>query len=146
MRHPLARFINMTHDKDVALAITHAELLLTEYSDMIFDVSQKNDFKYDSGLGMHVAQVLLLKRDIIPVFHYKPMNPFSRVIGYFQDGKQYINKRKKLSHPALVGNLIHEYSHYCGFKHGNNTRTAEKCLYSVPYYLSDNIEKWMKQL
>lgn len=136
------RFKNNVIDKNVAHAIKEVESLLTPDSTMIKDLSAKNDFQYESGGMVHL--VLLEQRQPIPVFTYRPWNPWTKAIGYF-DGKAIhinITKLDKFDFKELCGLLLHEYAHYCGFKHGNNFKTEHKCKYSVPYYLSENITKW----
>jgi predicted SprT family Zn-dependent metalloprotease len=110
---------------------------------MANDLTMKTDWKY--GTKGDVLKTLLQEREPIHLFTYRPWNPFTKAIGYF-DGKDIhinINKLPRLSNSDLVGLLLHEYAHYCGFTHGNNYKTEEKCLYSVPYYLSENVEKWL---
>jgi hypothetical protein len=139
------RFQNNVIDKKVAQAITEAERLLQKESDLILNVTLKNDFKYNSGLGENVAMELLKERPPLPVFTYTPWNPWSRAIGYFDGKAMYLNLRKlpSMSIEEIAANLIHEYSHYAGFRHGSNYKTREKCLYSVPYFLSSNTGKWL---
>jgi len=82
---------------------------------------------------------------VAPIFFYKPFNVFSKAMGY-SDGKAiYLNSRKfkDFSFNDLVGLLLHERLHMVGFSHGNNYKTAEKCLYSVNYFVSENIERWI---
>jgi hypothetical protein len=39
--------------------------------------------------------------------------------------------------------ICHEYGHLCGFGHGNNYKTNYKCEWSLPYYLSENVSRWL---
>ena len=136
------RFRNNIIDRNVAHAIKEVEKLLTPDSTMIKELSGKKDFKYNSGNDVHL--VLLQEREPIPVFTYRPWNPWTKAMGYF-DGKAIhinITKLDTFDFKELCGLLLHEYAHYCNFMHGNNFKTQEKCLYSVPYYLSENITKW----
>jgi hypothetical protein len=139
------RFRNCVIDPKVARAIAQAELMLNDGSALTQAIKAKNDFKYDSGPGDFVALQLLKDREPISVFIYKEWKWWSKVIGYFDGKAIYINNRKLqyMTHESIVANLLHEYSHYCGFSHGNNYRTAHKGLYSVPYYISDNIKDFI---
>jgi hypothetical protein len=136
------RFKNCVIDKNIAHAIKEVEKLLSPDSKMIKELSGKKDFKYNSGKD--VSSRLLEERQPISVFTYRPWNPWTKSMGYF-DGKAIhinITKLNSFDFQELCGLLLHEYAHYCGFFHGNNFKTQEKCLYSVPYYLSENITKW----
>ena len=139
------RFRNCIINANVAHAIVQVEKLLSEDSQMIKELSQKNDFKFESGSGESVVKKLLAQREPINVYSYRPWNPLTRAIGYY-DGK-YIHLNIKaienFDFNDLCGLLLHEYSHYAGFKHGNNFKTEEKCLKSVPYFLSDNVSRWV---
>lgn len=139
------RFRNNMMDFKMKEAVDIANGLLTAASPLIKHITDKDDFKYNSGYGVQVALSLILSRDCINVFSYRSINPFTKAIGYFDGEAIWINTRKlkHLSIADIVGFLLHEYSHYCGFKHGNNYKTEDKCLYSVPYYLSENVKKWM---
>ena len=139
------RFKNCTLDPKIAEAIKTAELLLTDISPMINDIRYKNDFKFNSGSGAQVAANLLLMQAPVKVFTYKPFNPWSSAIGYFDGESIHVNLRRlpSMSKVDVTANLLHEYAHYCGLTHGNNYKTQEKCLYSVPYYISENISSWI---
>jgi hypothetical protein len=109
------------------------------------ELGTKDNFGYDSGDGYNVAYKLIHGRDNVPVFFYKPFNPWSAAMGY-SDGKAiYINSRKfaSFAREDLIGLLLHEYSHIAGFSHGNNYKTEEKCLFSVPYFISENVKRWL---
>lgn len=139
------RFRNNIIDPKVNEAVKIANRILTAGSSMIDHISSKDDFKYNSGHGIQVALNLILVRDPINVFTYKPLYPFSKAIGYYDGKCIYVNIRKMevLDISNLIGLLLHEYAHYCGYKHGNNYKSKDKCLYSVPYYLSENVGKWI---
>lgn len=126
-------------------AIKKANDIIQAGSNLVNDVSNKDDFKYNSGHGSQVAMNLILLREPINVFTYKPLYPFSKAIGYYDGEAIWINIRKMevMSEADLIGLLVHEYAHYCGYKHGSNYKSKDKCLYSVPYYLSENIKLWI---
>lgn len=138
------RFRNNIIDPKVNEAVKIANDLLTAGSSMIDHISNKEDFKYNSGHGIQVALNLILVREPIDIYVYKPFYPFSKAIGYYDGECIWINSRKMqvLDISNLIGLLLHEYAHYCGYKHGSNYKSKEKCLYSVPYYLSENIKLW----
>jgi hypothetical protein len=137
------KFINKTKMITVEQAIKDAEALLRANSKMMFDIFQKTDWKYDSGAPADIVLKLLQKRDPIDVYYYKPLYPWSSALGYFDGEAIYINYKKILNHTALVGLLLHEYAHYCGFKHDNNYKSKDKVLYSVPYWLSENVKYYL---
>jgi hypothetical protein len=141
----MKRFINMTFHATIDEAIKIAESLLSYNSKMLLEISKKNDFKYDSGNGVEVALSLHTERAPVSVFTYKTFNPWSSVIGYSDAKSIFINVRKLPSMGVVdvASNLLHEYSHHAGFSHGSNYKTQDKELYSVPYYLSENILKWL---
>lgn len=144
------RFVNQTIHKEIDHAIKDATRLLSTNSSMLDDVRKKDDFEYDSGKGEWIAATLwLYEINPIQILTYRPWNPYTRAIGYWDGRKIHINVRKlsSLDHQDLVGLLLHEWSHKKGFTHGTgptaNYKTEHKCLYSVPYYLSENVEKWL---
>ena len=139
------KFINNTINQNIKEAICLATDLLTHESKMIDDVMNKNDFKYNSGTGEEVAQKLLRPLPPIKVNTYRPWNPWTKAIGYYDGTGIYINVRalEWMTVTDITANLIHEYSHYAGFGHGNNYKTNDKVLFSVPYYLSENISRWL---
>jgi hypothetical protein len=138
------RFKNNIIDSKVNEAVKIANNLLNTGSALIEHISKKDDFQYNSGNGIQIAINLIKVREPINVYIYKPFYPFSKAIGYYDGEAIWINARKMqvLDISNLVGLLLHEYAHYCGYKHGNNYKSKEKCLYSVPYYLSENIKLW----
>lgn len=141
----MSRFDNRTLDKSINAAIIVANYLLYGSSNMMEELSNKNDWRYNSGDGELVFLKIVNYKGITPVFFYKPFNPWTKAMGY-SDGKAiYLNSRKfkDFSFNDLVGLLCHEYLHMVGFSHGNNYKTEEKCLYSVNYFVSENIGKWI---
>jgi hypothetical protein len=141
----MKRFDNKTLNKEIDAAINIAESLLLHNSKMMVDILSKDDFKYNSGLGIEVHGKIINCKKVAPVFLYKPFNIFSKAVGYSNGKEVYLNSRKLqyFKPEDVIGLLIHEYSHIAGMGHGNNYKTQEKCLYSVPYYLSENIGKWL---
>lgn len=139
------RFRNNIIDVKVNEAAKLADMLLDSNSSLIKHLRTKTDFKYKSGTGEEIAVNLMFQREPINIYVYKPFYPFSKAIGYYDGESIWINLRKmEVMHIYdLVGLLLHEYAHYCGYKHGNNYKSKDKCLYSVPYYLSENVKLWI---
>jgi hypothetical protein len=140
-----ARFENRTCETKLNVLINKANGLLSLHSVMLEDVLNKNDFKYNSGDGARVFNHLITCDKVAPVFFYKPKWIWSKAMGY-SDGKAiHLNSRKfgSFSEADIIGLLIHEYSHIAGFSHGSNYPSEEKNKFSVPYFLSSNIEKWL---
>lgn len=137
------RFQNNVINKNVADAIRDAEMLLCENSSMLQKIREKDDFEYESGSGEDVYQRLLNHKRLIPVFTYRPWNKWTRSLGVFDGDSIHLNlyKLDSLSHDELVGLLLHEYAHECGFKHGNNWPSEHKNKFSVPYFLSEG--RWL---
>jgi hypothetical protein len=138
------RFKNCVIDNNIPHAIKQVEKLLEVDSLMIKELQSKNDWKFNSGTAGEVIVKLLEEREPIKIYTYRPWNPFTKAIGYY-DGTAIhinINKLDSFDFKELCGLLLHEYAHYCGFKHANNFKSKEKCLYSVPYFLSENIDRW----
>lgn len=145
----MKRFRNCIIDKNIHFAIERAEDLLSAGSNMIEEVSSKTDFKYNSGSGSQVALNLISQRDLVNIFTYRPWRK-SKAIGYYQNGSIFISlyALEKFEIVSLVGLLLHEYAHHCGYNHysafgTSNFKTEHKCKHSVPYFLSENVEKWL---
>jgi hypothetical protein len=129
-------------------AILSAEMLLSDPSHLLDDCFNKNDWKYNSGTGLDVYTALLNELEPINVYVVPSKN--TKAVAYFQNGNIYIYQSYLDSADLgeLVGTLLHEYAHYCGFNHNSsfgtsNFKTKAKCLYSVPYYLSENVARWI---
>jgi hypothetical protein len=138
------RFRNCVIDKDIASAIVEANRLLSVNSPMIDELKLKNDFKYASGSGEEVVKKLLAPTEPVSVFIYRPWNKWSSALGYFDGKSIFVNVRKlPINRADLVGLLCHEFAHYAGFNHGNNYKTNDKILFSVPYFISENVRKWI---
>lgn len=138
-------FVNIISDK-VVVAATIAERLLQDNSKMISEIKYKSDWEYPPVYtGQELADLLLKKRETIPVNSYRPFYWRSKVVAYFDGTRINFNIRKldSMSVNDITGTLLHEYAHYCGLKHGNNFITENKLTKSVPYYLSENIKNWL---
>lgn len=141
----MIRFNNCTLNDNISHAIKQVERLLTEESSMIKELKSKNDWQFNSGSAENVVSSLLKTRDVVDVYTYRSINPFSKAVGYY-DGEAIhinLNRIKTFNFEDLCGLLLHEYSHHCNFKHDNNFKTKQKCLYSVPYFLSENVTRWV---
>lgn len=143
----MKRFNQCAIDPKLELAIDEVKYLLSHNTPMMIDISIKQDWKYNSGTGLSIHNSLLKERDVINV--YVAPNKNTKAIAYFQNGNIYIYQSylDSSSLSELIGTLLHEYAHYCGFNHNSpfgtsNYKTKAKCLYSVPYYLSENAAKW----
>lgn len=134
-------------DLRMTKAIELSELLLIPNSPMMKELIAINTFKYDSGDGKKIVEELLKKRNLVSVHLYKSFSIWP-VVGK-TDGKDiYINSRKVLerSIQETAATILHEYSHICGFSHGNNTPSQDKYMHSVPYYISENASRWFEAL
>ena len=144
----MKRFNNCAVSGKLELVITSATLLLEEPSKLYNDVFHKNDWKYNSGSGIDVYKSIYKEKTPINVYVVSSKN--TKAVAYFQNGNIYIYQSylDTASITDLVGTLLHEYAHYCGFNHNSsfgtsNFKTKAKCLYSVPYYLSENVSRWI---
>ena len=139
------RFQNNVIDKKVAEAVKDAEALFLPSSLMMQELRLKNDFKYNSGSGEEIYQRVLSHEIALPVFTYKPVWRFTKAIGYFDGKATHINilKLPCMKHEEVVANLCHEKFHQMGWSHGNNYKTKDKVLFSVPYFVSENIKRWL---
>ena len=137
-------YVNCINDK-IKNAAIDAERLLHPESVMVKELLEKNDWKYDSGSGLDVYNKIASCNKIAPVFTYKPKWIFTKALGY-SDGKAvFVNLRKldSFSHQDIIGLLCHEWLHVCGFSHGNDFPSKDKNLYSVNYFVSQNVGKWL---
>lgn len=141
----MKRFNVNVISKEVIEAAKVAERLLSPGSLMLEEIRLKNDFKYNSGTGEEVYQKIVNCDAIVPVFTYRPKWRFTKAIGYFGRDAVHINiyKLDELEHNELVGLLVHEWLHKAGFGHGNNYKTKEKVLFSVNYFASENVSRWV---
>lgn len=125
-------------------AILLAEQDLTISSDIMLYLAEKNDWKYNSGKnGQEVALKLLAERAPVSVY-MKQGNPNSAALGMYSNGviTFYEHYVENATVEELRRSLRHEYAHYAGFNHASalwtsNYKTKDKCLYSVPYWLSE---------
>ena len=131
--------------KEVKAAAILAEGLFDYQSAMMQELAEKDDFKYNSGTGLEIFLKISRFKKTIQVFSYKPWYAYSKAIGYSDSKGIHINLRKlgSLSHADIVGWLVHEASHQVGFTHSSNYKTEEKVKFSVPYYISENISRWL---
>jgi len=140
-------FINCTLNESVNSGIFIAHKLLSPYSVMSKELKQKTDWKYDTPDNF--LEILTTYKGKINVYTFRPKNPWSKVIAYYERDAINFNIRKlpDLGSVAIAGTLIHELCHHLGIHHGTgrlrNYKTQDKSLYSVPYYISDNIHKWV---
>lgn len=139
------KFDNRTLNNNVRNACIKASELLLPNSELMSELKIKNDFKFNSGTGIEIYTKIYKCTKVVPVFTYKPWNIFSSALGYYDGKSIHINNRKlpEMSFDSLVGLLCHEYLHAVGFKHGNNYPSEEKNNFSVNYYVSNNIKKWL---
>ena len=139
------RFKNCTLSNEVNHAIYVVERLLEPNSSMIKALQSKADWRFNSGSSGEVIVKLLEERKPISIYTYKSWNPFTKAVGYFDGKAIYLSVKalESFDFSQVCGLILHEYAHYCGFNHANNFKNKEKCLFSVPYYLSDNCTKWV---
>jgi hypothetical protein len=141
----MKRFKNCTTNRDIDEAIAIAEMLLLPDSKMMKELRQKNDWKFNSGNGERVVSELSKPRNVVSVFTYRPFNFFTSAIA-FRDAKGIHFNSLKISQTDItskIGTLLHEFAHEAGFGHGNNFKNQEKIDFSVSYFLSENVEKWI---
>lgn len=126
-------------------AIRLAELDLHPDSEITNDARIKNDWKYNSGTGHKVYLKLTDLRPPVSVY-VKQGNPKSAALGMYSKGviTFYEHYVERATVEELRASLRHEYAHYAGFSHisgpfgmTSNYKTKDKCLYSVPYWLSE---------
>jgi hypothetical protein len=147
------RFVNKTGLLIVDKAALSAERLLSDTSKMMMEVVRKNDWQYGSGTGAEVHYRLLDCTAETEVSIYFPGYKFSKAVGEFDGGSIKINgyKINSFTEMFIAGLLLHEHSHKAGFHHIDpgwwgrkraNYKTENKCKYSVPYFLSENVGRW----
>jgi len=140
-------FINCTLNQNINHGIFVANKLLNPASLMIIELKDKKDWKYDTPENF--IDLLTSFKEQINVLTYSPVYPWSKTIAYYQRGAIHFNLRKmpSLGSIDIAGTLIHELCHHVGIHHGTgktrNFKTKDKSLYSVPYYISDNIYNWV---
>ena len=131
--------------KEVKAAAILAEGLFDYQSAMMHELAEKDDFKYGAGFGWQVVAKIRAYDKTIPVFSYRPWYVFSKAIGYSDKRGIHINlnKLKSMSPEDIVSWLVHEASHQVGFTHSSNYPSEFKNNFSVPYFLSSNVERWL---
>lgn len=124
-------------------AIRLAEADLHPDSDLMGLVLDKNDWKYKAGNGQKVYLQLTQERPLVSVY-VKKGNPKSAAIGSYDSGviTLYEHYVERATVEEVRASLRHEFAHYAGFNHfssfgTSNYKTKDKCLYSVPYWLSE---------
>ena len=124
-------------------AIRLAEADLHSTSWIMLKALEKNDWKYGAGTGSEVYFQLTQERTPVSVYMAKG-NPKSAALGTYSNGviTFYEHYVERATIEELRRSLRHEYAHYAGFNHfssfgTSNYKTKDKCLYSVPYWLSE---------
>lgn len=143
----MSKFKQNAISEKLKFCIKLADEKLSPGSKMMNYISIKNDWKYDSGSGEDVVKALLKPKAPICVYVVKPKRK-TKAVAYYQNGDIYLYSTYLETAPleSIVATLVHEYSHYCGFHHNSrfwtsNFKTQHKVDFSVPYHLSDGIEK-----
>ncbi len=142
------RFINQTTNQNLKAACSVADALLIPGSKLIQAISQKHDWKYGTNMTGSQVAVRLMSKPLEPikVMTWRPWNRWTRAIAY-TDGDFMIHfnvyKLGKLTALDMTATLLHELAHLQGYSHRNNYKTKDKCLFSVPYYLSENVARFM---
>jgi hypothetical protein len=133
------RFINYTGRQSIEEGITLANENFLPSSELMVAISLKDDWRFNTNMtGNEVVATLRDSRTPIAVRMYTSKNPFTKAIAYYDGTGIYFNTRKFSGNPDSISRTLnHEWAHYCGFSHGNNTKTREKALYSVPYFISE---------
>ena len=142
----MKRFHNNVINKEIPKAIADAEMLLHPHSPMMNELREKQDFAFNSGTGEEVYMKIVNCKVIAPIFTYRPLWRFTSALGYSGKGAIHLNiyKIDKLDHASLVGLCCHEWLHIGpNFSHGSNFPSEFKNKYSVNYFVSSNIKKWL---
>ena len=145
----VVKFENITGSARVQIAALNASRLLSPESSMVTELRAKNDWAYGVKSGEQVYQKIKACDKVLPIYIYRPWNIFTRAIGYFDGKAIHLNKYKlkSLSITQIKGLLCHEWLHAAGFNHGTgwraNYKTKHKVNHSVPYYVSENIGRWL---
>ena len=142
------RFINRTTNQNLNVAFLMADALLSgPTSKLHLMLTEKHEWKYGTNMdGYGVSETILRGPVDVNVFTYRPWNRWTRAIAMTNgDGAIHFNiyKIQKMNTLDMVGSLLHEYSHLAGFSHSGNYKNKDKCLYSVPYWLSENVARFM---
>lgn len=140
----MKRFQNSTVNVPKLIeAIRLAEADLHPDSDLTGLVLDKNDWKYNAGTGQKVYLLLTQERPLVSVYMTKAKKK-TAALGVYSNGviTFYEHYVETATIEELRRSLRHEYAHYAGFNHfssfmTSNYKTKDKCLYSVPYWLSE---------
>lgn len=140
----------------VESAIENADELLHPQSPLIGAVALKDDWKYGVESGVKAAFLLThVPRPPVPVEIYYPKYKNSDQTAAWNGNRIGINGYWLMNNPGMIkltGSVLHEWSHACGFNHQapgpwgyirRNYWSKDKSNYSIPYFISDNISKWI---
>jgi hypothetical protein len=81
----------------------------------------------------------------IDIVGYKPLNPWSKAIGYAKGKTIYINERKSFDIFDRAETIFHETMHILGFSHKGNFVT-EYNLKTVPYLTANIFVNYLKEI
>jgi hypothetical protein len=135
-------YINNTlNNPKIDAAIILAQYLQDPEQPLMESILVKSDWKYKTPSNPQLKEMLLSNPSPITILTYRPIYKWSKAISYYKDGTININlyKLPYLTVWELASNLVHERMHHLGFSHGNNFKTKDKVLYSVPYFASEFI-------
>ena len=141
----MKKFQNNIPGYGVNDAVEVAERLLHPDSKMLGEILDKNDWEYDSGTGKEVYNKIVSHNTVLLIYTYRPFWRYSKAIGYFDGKSMHMNLYKLPGLPLIdiVSNILHEKMHQIGFGHGNNYKTEHKCKFSVPYWVSENVKRFL---
>lgn len=122
-----------------------ALLFMRHYRDDEFLALVKNvsHFNHTADIGLIVADKIAGAKLEIEVLPYKTFSPWSKVIGYAEGNKIFVNTRKiNLPLEDRVENLMHETAHLLGYSHKGNYVTMYN-LRTVPFVLGALFSKYI---
>ena len=124
-------------------AIRLAEDDLRHDSEIMQALMNKNDWKYGVPSGAFAYGELVKERPLVSVYVAQASRP-TKALGVYSNGviTFYAHYLETATVEEMRRSLRHEFAHYCGFNHlsfpgTSNYKTRHKCLYSVPYWLSE---------
>ena len=151
-----SRFRNHTTNQQLTIACAMADALLSSKTSKLYRaLDERTDFfmwsrknkKSEQCSPQEAALRLFTGPTGVEVLTYRPWNMFTSTIAMTKkgDNRIYFNiyKLGNAEGLSLIATLLHEYSHKCGFGHGNNYKTNYKCMVSLPYWLSENTARFM---
>lgn len=127
-----------------------ARLVMRHYADQAFlekiaAVPRFNHTRLTSGAVARTLEIEMSLMDI-EIIPYQTRWPWSKVIGYAEGNKIYINIRKlDLPVQDRVNNIFHEACHLAGFTHRGNWVDAYN-LKTVPYLAGSIFAKYVNEL